>query len=41
MGIVVGTGVPGLPGIAGLELAVISLWLAFGRSAVLQGENHA
>ena len=41
MAFVIGTGVPGLPGIAGLELAVVSLWLAFGRSAVLQGENRA
>lgn len=41
MGLVVATGVPGLPGIAGLELAVVSLWLAFGHSAITEGEKYA
>jgi len=35
------TGVPGLPAIAGPLLAITSLWLAFGRSAITQGEKHA
>jgi hypothetical protein len=42
---VFGSGVPGIPGIAGAELAVVSLWLALGRSPITtldnQGENHA
>jgi hypothetical protein len=38
---VFGTGVPGVPGIAGAELAAVSLWLAFGRSPITQGENRA
>ena len=41
MAAVIGTGVPGLPGIASVELAVISLWLVFGHSPILQGDNRA
>ncbi len=41
MALVLATGVPGLPALASAELAVISLWLALGRSPILQGEAHA
>ncbi|WP_028652987.1 hypothetical protein [Nocardioides halotolerans] len=35
------TGVPGIPALAAAELVVVSLWLALGRSPILQGENRA
>lgn len=41
MAAVIATGVPGLPAAASLELVLVSLWLAFGRSPILQGENRA